>query len=280
MPQIQIFSVRGALLVTIQCSTGDTVKELVKNAMESKKLRFEEARCLKQQEKDGNWAKIRWKDKVGDDDSVYRITKDPQKLLLKHRVRVVDYDGEEVALLPTKSGKFVRNIVDDVCRQLDIELRHVYVVELMRNGKISVAKKNEELGRNDYLMVTVDAEERELLLNYKHPKSDGGGSTTIDLDPKELLRKLENGEPATKAETRLLAKCTVPPLRAHCLKRDKPARGESRLYYSNILKPYPQLHVVDFVSDNVNGSLINDIARTDNIVINKKRRAMLQAIKS
>uniref|UniRef100_A0A1I7RVH4 Ubiquitin-like domain-containing protein n=1 Tax=Bursaphelenchus xylophilus TaxID=6326 RepID=A0A1I7RVH4_BURXY len=306
MPKLQIYTLRRTILDTIPCTSGETVKELVKNAMESKKLRFEEARCLKQQEKDGTWTKIRWRSKVGDEDTVYRITRDPQKLTLKHRIRVVDYDGEEIGLLPTKSGTVVRNIVNEICKKLEVELKQVCVVEVVRNGKAVAIKMDAKVNWNDYLAITIDTLDREtiviengepilpkcltvltlkqLLLDYKPATRGVARSTTRGLDNGELLAKLESGEAPNEPEKRLIAKCCAPPLQQHCLKRGAPWKRESRLYLANLFEPYPQLHIPDFVSQyddhNYRGFLDRTIGGDEAHRKQRRRNRMLKIMKS
>uniref|UniRef100_A0A1I7RVH6 Ubiquitin-like domain-containing protein n=1 Tax=Bursaphelenchus xylophilus TaxID=6326 RepID=A0A1I7RVH6_BURXY len=302
MPKLEIYTLRGTILDTIPCCSGETVKELVKNAMESKKLRIEEARCLKQQKKDGTWTKIRWKDKVGDDDAVYRITRDPQKLLLKHRVRVVDFNGEEIGRFPTRCGKSVLNIVNDVCRQLQIEKERVLSTEIRIGNGFKRVPKDSMVNFNDVVVIIVDELERDhiriengepvlprclsvlklvdLLREYKH-SNRGKEPRGKTINVEEFIKKLESGKRVDEAEKYLISRSVVDPLCEHCLRRGSPWRNESRLYLNNLFAPYPQLHVDEFVSP-IDRNLEKD--PFDNVLSNRlfvslrHRRASLKRI--
>ncbi|CAD5205652.1 unnamed protein product [Bursaphelenchus okinawaensis] len=293
MHKLQVYTIKGSLLDTIECNTGNTVVELVKDALAKKKIKIEEARCLHQMGKDGKWFKIKWKAKVPNVPTVFKVTKDPLKMRLKHRIRVVDFQGEQVGLIPTKSGRIVKNIVSEVASVLELEVEKVMNVEVLKDKKFKKAPMNGNIEYRDIVVVTVDEKDRErirledgepilprcltilrledLLRSYKHP-SKGKEPRGKSIDVEEFIEKLKGGYSVTEDEKYLISRSVVDPLYDHCLTRGRPWRNECRLYLNNLFEPYPQLHVTDFVSSS--NSKIESGVFED--VVTNKRFLLLQ----
>ncbi|CAD5205703.1 unnamed protein product [Bursaphelenchus okinawaensis] len=308
MHKLQIYTTKGTLLDTVGCFAANTVKDLVENAVTSKKLRFEEVCSLHKLGEDGKWIKIKWKSEVSDVPTVYKVIKDSLKCRLKHRVRVVDYDGEELALIPTKSGTIVRNIVNEIVSTLGVNMKNVFFVEVFRNKILQNIRMDQKILREERLVITLDLLERdviriengepilpncltvlkldEMLLKYEHKKIDNNWtrSAASELVQAEVVARLKAGELMTDAEKLLISKCMAPPLQQHCMKRNAPWRNESRLYLANLFQPYPQLHIPDFVSNQdtrVEISVFERVMIKNLTIFKRKRRsAILRLMKT
>uniref|UniRef100_A0A1I7RVH2 FERM domain-containing protein n=1 Tax=Bursaphelenchus xylophilus TaxID=6326 RepID=A0A1I7RVH2_BURXY len=82
-------------------------------------------------------------------------------MCLKHRVRVIDYEGRELALLPTKCGMIVGNIAKDVCCQLGVDPKYVYLIEKVENGKILSVKADSKVDWDQKVIITLDLADNE-----------------------------------------------------------------------------------------------------------------------
>ncbi|CAD5208476.1 unnamed protein product [Bursaphelenchus xylophilus] len=296
MHKLVIYTTRGTVLDTRDCQPAATLKELIGNALGLVKIRLEDVCCLKRQGEDGKWLKISWKEEIPKRDCVYQVTRDPLKTRLKHRVRVVDYDGEEIGLIPTKSGIVVQKIVNEVVMSLGVEMKNVFIVEVLRENRLLGVKLTGRIKREERLVITLDLLERdaveidagepilpkcltilkldEMLSQYQHRLGRHGiKSVTNALDPKEVLSRLKAGEAMTDSEKLLISKCVAPPLQEHCFKRDSPWRREIRLYLANLFAPYPQLHIPDFVSEHDTKVEINVLEKVMIANLVKKKEA-------